>query len=222
MRGFSRKLAFAVSHEAFAERPLPEMWRRIESVVYPRAKELGLVVSRAETPLRAKKQSPESRFKDVTWKARQGRAAGYTVRLIHNRKNAREVTLKATPFYPYSYLTAFAVGVIASYFWMPFILDNFLSMLHNWLFGAAMLVTLGVFFLFVHEHMVAVVLTVLTALAFGFIAGYAAGWELGKWIGDQTQGRTIRPILSEVLGAVESPGGAPTLAAGRGLFSLRP
>src|SRR6266571_5242925 len=209
MAELSREFDYKVDPMSFAQLVMPELWRRIEAAVYPLAHERGLTVARDQKAVKTDKGYPVGGISNLTWRARKGLGAGFTVELEHRPTNYLHVKVTAKAFYPIAYLVSVILGLAISYFWVPYLFSNWNTLMQNWLFLGLLVVMWVVFFLATYRIISSAILALGSSFAFGFVAGFAVGWGIGIVLGDRQHGGKIRPALQGVIRGLEQPSATP-------------
>jgi len=205
----SREFTYSVDYGTFAQSIMPELWRRIEACVYPLAKERGLEVARDQKVVKTEKGHPVGGIHNLTWRARKGLGAGFTVELEHSAKNYLSVTVKAKPYYPAAYAISIVLGLVISYFWVPYLASNWSLMFSNIVMIVLVVIMWVIFVVLTHTLIVSAILAFASTFAFGFIGGYAVGWGVGIVLGDRQHGGKVRPALAAVIAGLEIPAAPP-------------
>src|SRR5258706_6155334 len=131
MAALTREYDYAVDYGSFTQVVMPEVWRRLEAAIYPLAQQRDLQVARTQKIVKTETGHTVAGINNVTWSARKGLKAGFTVELEHSEKNYLHVKVNAKPHYPIAWAFSILLGVAISYFWMPYLWANWNAMLSN-------------------------------------------------------------------------------------------
>lgn len=210
MAGLVREYNYAVDQWTLSSTVMPEVFRRIDAQVEPLARQRGLQVARESAVVKTGSGQPVAGLQNMTWKARKGMSAGFTIKLEHGKGNYLNVKVRARPFYPLAYVMSVALGLLISYMWIPYLSANFDALLHNPIFILLVIVMYIVIVFATRLIFISAILAILSTWTFGFLAGYAIGWGVGSVVADSKSGGKIRPALVQVIAGLEQSGGAPS------------
>lgn len=200
-----REYTYSVDNASFITRVMPYIWQLVEGRFYPLAEERGLQVEREQKVVKTSSGHPVGGIHNFTWKARKGVSAGFSLELEHDPKNYFHITLTAKPFYPLAIVVSLVLGVVLSYFWIPYLISNWGELYRNWLMIGAVIVMWVIFVLLTRTIFLAGILAFLSSFAFGFIVGYGIGWAMGMVVAQGQHGQRIQPALESLINGLDNP-----------------
>lgn len=210
-----REYTYSVDNASFISSVMPYIWRLVESRFYPLAEERGLKVEREQKVVKTSSGHPVGGIHNFTWKARKGLSAGFSLELEHDPKNYFHVTLTAKPFYPLAIATSVVVGLILSYFWIPYLISHWNELFRNLVMIGAVVVMWVIFVLLTRTIFLSGILAFLSSFAFGFIVGYAVGWAIGMVVAQGQHGERIQPALEAIINGLDNPPASGSSAYGK-------
>jgi hypothetical protein len=203
-----REYTYAVDNHSFIAAVMPQLYRLVEGRFYPLAEERGLRVERDQAVVKTDTGHPVGGISNFTWKARKGMAPGFSLELVHDPRNYFHVTLTAKPFYPLAYLVSVLLGVVLSYFWIPYLVEHWSELFRNWVIIGAVVVMWVVWLTATRTIFLSGILAILSTVAFGFILGFAVGWAIGMVVGRGQHGGRVQPVLESLIAGLDN---APVL-----------
>jgi hypothetical protein len=211
-----REFTYNTDSVSFVTAVMPELWQRIESRVHPLAQERGLQVRRKDEVVKTTAGHLVGGIHNMTWSARNGLAAGFTVTLTHDPLNYLKVKVSTGPYYPVAAATSLVLGLLISFFWIPYLVGNWNALWSNPLFLGLFVIMWILLLVATRTIFVSAILAGLSTFVFGFVVGYALGYGIGMAMGNSKHGMKINPALVSIIQGLSQPSARPFAPAGYG------